>query len=219
MLHRARGIRRRAQDDGAGPLREDCPHGRGVDAPAVLRARGDEDRRAAADADEVRVAGIVRRGHDDLVAGRDQQREHQQHGRRRAVGDEDAARIDACAGPLPVVFGDGFAQREQAAAVGVPRLAFGEGAPAGLDGLGRRREVGLADLEMHHVRAGRLELDGALEHLHREERLDSLDASGEPEGHRGLLPVRCGCVKAPAAASGWNQNIYRVRDFDASRPG
>ena len=57
------------------------------------------------------------------------------------------------------------------AAVGVARLALAQRAGAGLDGGGRRREVGLADLEVEHVRAGALEREGALHHLHREERL------------------------------------------------
>jgi len=68
-----------------------------------------------------------------------------------------------------VVVGDRLTQLRKPAAIRVVGLAGFDGADAGLRGCGMRGEIRLADLEVDHVFAGTLHLEGALHHLHREE--------------------------------------------------
>src|SRR5713226_2105132 len=77
------------------------------------------------------------------------------------------------------MLGDRFAQRQDAERVSVPGPAVLERLLGGLADDGRRLEVGLAELEVDDVDPLALHGLGALEHLHREERLDLL---GAPRG-------------------------------------
>jgi hypothetical protein len=133
---------------------------------------------------EVRVAGVVRRRHDHLVAGLEQQRDDQQQGGRGSARHEHPLRVDRDAGAPRLVGGDGLAQRGQAAAVGVVGLAPGQRRAAGFDRFRRRREVGLPDLEVDHRGPGPLHGVRLLEHLLGEEGLDGPNALGDPHGVR-----------------------------------
>ena len=89
----------------------------GLDPVSVGGVAHHRDRRASAVADEVGVAGVVRRGKDHLVAGFDQQGEDQQHGGRGARGDDHLFGIDGDAAAAALVDGDGLPQLRQ------PRLS------------------------------------------------------------------------------------------------
>ena len=135
---------------------------------------------------ELRVAGVVRVGEDDLVAALQQRAEEQEHGGRGAGGDQDAVRGHLHAVPRPVVLGDGLAQRENAQGVGVAGAAVLQ-RPLGRRADHRRGlEVGLAELEVDDVDAGPLQRLRALEHLHREK---GLDLSGPARDHRVPFPA------------------------------
>jgi hypothetical protein len=125
----------------------------------------------------------VRRPDHHLVTGIDQQREHEQHRRRRAARHDHALGIDPHREPAREIRGDRLAQLEQAAAVGVAGLARTQRVRTSLHHGRRRREVGLADLEVQHLAARALDRERALHHLHREERLDQGDARRERLGH------------------------------------
>ena len=170
-LDRAGRIRRGIHDDRARARPERTPYRARVELVTVLRRAGDQHRGSAAGADEVRVAGIVGGAEHHLVSRRDQQREDQQHRRRGSTRDEHAFGIDGHAGAAGVIPRDRLAQLREATAVGVARLAVLQRADAGLDGGRGRWEIGLADLEMDDVRAVTFHREGALHHLHREERL------------------------------------------------
>jgi hypothetical protein len=58
-------------------------------------------------------------------------------------------------------------------------LALGQGALAGFDHLGRRREVRLSDLEVDHSSSLALHREGPLHDLHGEEGLEQLDSVAE----------------------------------------
>ena len=179
-LHRAGRVRWRADHDRARARSNRAPHGVGVERVAALWIRRHEHRHAAAHAYEARVAGIVRRADHHLVPGIDEQREHEQHRRRGAAGHEDPLGVDVHREAPREVGRDRAAQLEQAAAVGVARLPVAQRGDARLHHLGRRREVGLADLEMQDLPARALDREGALHHLHGEERFDL----GDPRGGR-----------------------------------
>jgi hypothetical protein len=86
---------------------------------------------------------------------------------------------------------------------------------AGLDGLARRREVGLADLEVDHARGAALELEGALHHLHREERLDRSGAFRPRMRHGGRLAAGLRAVKRSRATTPCRSERFR----EAARGG
>ena len=83
---------------------------------------------------------------------------------------------------------DRFAEREDAEAVRVARPTVLDRARQGIAHGRRRLEIGLAELEVHHVDAGALELLGAFRDLDGEKRLDLLDPPCERHGR--LLPTR-----------------------------
>ncbi|OPZ76310.1 MAG: hypothetical protein BWY79_01680 [Actinobacteria bacterium ADurb.Bin444] len=75
-----------------------------------------------------------------------------------------------------VVVAHGLAQLRRAQAVGVVGVAPLDSGDAGrFDGL-RRVEIGLAQLQVYHLLAGALELLGALQDVHGDERLQAVDA-------------------------------------------
>ena len=114
----------------------------------------------------------MRVGEDDLVAALEQGAEEQQHGGRRSRRDQDAVRRHVHPIPRPVVLGDGLAQREDAQGVSVTGAAVLQRLLGRLPDHRRRLEVGLAELEVDDIDAGPLQRLRALEHLHREKRLD-----------------------------------------------
>ena len=149
----------------------------------------------------------------DLVSGIDQQREHEEHGGGRAARDDHAAGIDADPEPPLGIGGDGVPELGEAAAVGVVGLAGGERRAAGRHGCGRRREVGLADLEVDHVNAVALHREGSLHHLHGEEGSDIGVALRDPDRHSNRLAARWRSVNGGALPSGWNPVVFALRSL------
>ncbi len=93
--------------------------------------------------------------------------------------DDDVARVDLEAAVAREVRGAGLAQHGQAGRGAVVRLAVGPGLAAGVDDVARRREVGLADLQVDDAAARRLERLGAREHLEGGFRTQAVEAVGE----------------------------------------
>ena len=133
-----------------------------------------------------RVAGV---GDDDLVARIDEPEDRVEHHALAADGHEDLRRIGVDALALRDVRGDRLAQRRDAGERRVVRLALVERALGRGADVGRRVEIGLADLEIDHrpalgrERAGAgADLEGALgadgAHAGR-------DAPGLGDGHGG----------------------------------
>jgi hypothetical protein len=125
----------------------------------------------------------VRRAHHHFVAAVHEQREDEEHGRGGAVRDDHVLRIHPHLEAPRVVGGDGLAQLQQAAAVGVTGLAPAQRLHAGLDRRGRRFEIGLPDLEVEDAHARPLHREGPLHHLHREEGFEAGGAAREGRGH------------------------------------
>src|SRR5712691_5763107 len=78
--------------------------------------------------------------------------------------------------------GDRLAQRRQSQRGGVGGASVAQGAHAGFDHGLRRREVGLADLHVHHAASGRLERVRAREHVHH---FEGFDLRGAQRGSDG----------------------------------
>jgi hypothetical protein len=191
--HGAGRIRRRVDHDRA-RARADLALDRfGSILKAVLLRHPDVDRPALGIADEIRVTRVVRIAQDHLVARIQQVSEEQQHGGRGAGRDEDLIRRDRHTVGARIVLGDRLSERQDPEAMGVAR-------PTVLDRTGqrvsndrRRLEVGLAELQVHDVDAGALELLRALGDLDGQERLDLLDAPRER--HARLLLTRWRAVR------------------------
>ena len=77
------------------------------------------------------------------------------------------------------VRGAGLAQHGQAGRGAVVGLAVGPGLAAGVDDVPRRREVGLADLQVDDPAPGRLQRLRAREHLERGFGTQAVEALGE----------------------------------------
>jgi hypothetical protein len=75
--------------------------------------------------------------------------------------------------------GAGLAQHGQARRRAVVRLAVGPGLAPGIDDVARRREVGLADLQVDDPAPGRLEGLRACENLERGFGTQAVEALGE----------------------------------------
>ena len=93
--------------------------------------------------------------------------------------DDDVARIDLEAAVAREVRGAGLAQHGQSRRGAVVRLAVGPGLAAGVDDVARRREVGLADLQVDDPPARRLQRLRAREHLEGGFRTQAVEAVGE----------------------------------------
>ena len=83
-----------------------------------------------------------------------------------------------------VVLRDRFTKRQDPQAVRVARPAVLDRAGEGVADDRRRLEIRLAELEMHDVDPGALELLGSLRDLDGEKRLDLLDPARERHGPR-----------------------------------
>ena len=116
---------------------------------------------------------------DDLVPRGQEPREEQQHRRRRARRHQHLVGRHGDAIGLLVVLGDRLAEGQDAEAVGVLRPTVADGSDGGLAHYLRCLEVGLAELEVHHLVSLTLELLRPLEHLDRQERSDLVGALGE----------------------------------------
>jgi hypothetical protein len=124
-----------------------------------------------------RIAGV---GHQHFVVAVDERRAGQQQRRGGACRHDNARRIDREAVRVLVVPGDGLAQRLHTERARVLRHAAAQRGGCGLDnGLGRR-EVRLANAHVDDVASGVLELGGFLHQFHDIERLDLVDAGGDP---------------------------------------
>jgi hypothetical protein len=98
---------------------------------------------------------------DGLVALLEQREEHEEHHRLGAGVDHHLVGLAGHAAAPGAVLGDGLAQGGQAGRGAVVREALAEGFLRGVHDVRRRVEIGLADLEVHHVLALRLEGAGA----------------------------------------------------------
>src|SRR5207249_12280200 len=129
---------------------------------------------AAGVADQIGIHGVARVSQEHFVAGVEQSREEEEHGRGGSRGDEDLLGGDGDAVSRVVVLGDGLAQRQETQAVRISRAPVLEGLLGRLPDDGRGVEVRLTELEVDDVLALPLELLGTLEDLHGEEGLDDL---------------------------------------------
>ena len=77
-----------------------------------------------------------------------------------------------------IVGADGFAQRQNAQAVGVVGKAIGHGLANRLGHTGRCVEIGLAHLKVNNVDTPGLQLDGLLQNIHYDKRRQLLGALG-----------------------------------------
>ena len=105
--------------------------------------------------------------------------EEKQHRRRGAGRHEDLIRRNRHAVGSRVVLGDRFAERQDPETVRVPGPAVLDRALQGVPDDRGRLEVRLAELEVHDIDAGALELLGPLGHFDRQEGFDVPDSSSE----------------------------------------
>ena len=164
--------------------------------PEVVRlAQRRGDRRASDVARHRLVDREARVRVDDLVAIVDQREHGVEHDRLRAGRDDHL--LGRGLDPLPAlhVGHDRLAQRRDAGGGRVVRRALVQQRPGrGLGDVARRVEVGLADLQVDHVAAGRLERTGARGGLEGGLRPDPLHAARKFQ--RGSL------VRVPRQARG-----------------
>ncbi len=176
--HRARRIRRRGDQRAA---RAPRPVARDRFRRELVVLRGADrhaERRAFEHPHEVAVARVARIGEQHLLVAVHQQRHHQQQRRRRARGDDDPLRRDVDAERVAVVARDRAAQLGKSERRRVADVAVGERGTGGVQHRARRREVGLADLHVHHVAAGGLERARGGLHLHHVKGRDVGNARG-----------------------------------------
>ena len=188
--NRAGRVAGRVDHDRLGPRPDGSANLVGAVSEAVLGTHGNQLGDAAEEGDVVGIRRIAGVGHDDLVARVEQRAKEQEHGRRGALRDDDRLGIDVdpVVGAVPL--------GERVSQVRVAERLRVVGAAIGHRGLGRarddrrRREVGVADLKPHDVAAGRLELLGACDQIHHDERADGLRAVRDV-GQDRLLGALC----------------------------
>jgi hypothetical protein len=143
-------MRRRVDDQQPCARRDEPGQLLDVEPEVVLHPDGDRHRRGADEPRERLVDRIARVGHDHLVAGVDQPQDRVQHHALAADRDEHLGRIGREPLARGHVVGDRPAQLGDARKGGVVGRTLIEGALRRLPDVGRRVEIGLADLEMDH---------------------------------------------------------------------
>ncbi len=139
---------------------------------AVALVHRDINRRAAAERNDLRIAGVAGVRQDHLVARIAKGEEDEQQRGARAHRHQNRLRINARSVTPCVPAGDGLAQIAPAEAVRVMRFAAPHGFVRALDDARRRIEVRLAHFHVRDVDALRLHRLGLLQHLHHQERRD-----------------------------------------------
>ncbi len=200
--HRGDLRRQLRRDDPAGRVRgrvqdhEPCARAealgqvvRGEREPALLDQR-QRHRRRACEADDRLVDREPGVRVDDLVAGLAGGEHAEEQEGLRPRGDQHAARVDGHAAMRRQVRRARLAQLGQPGRRAVVGVAVAQRAHAGLDDVLRRPEVGLADLEVDHAPAGRLERLRPRQHLERGLGPEPAHALRQPDCHgRSFCPV------------------------------
>jgi len=162
-----------------------------------FRAHRYQLRTALDQAQEVAVARVTRVCQQPVLAWVDQQAAGQQQCTRAARGDQDTFRVDRHAIPLAIEAGDCLAQGRQAPCGGVTGMSGSQRGLAGLDDGCGGGEVRLADFQVDHVVAGRLQLVGPCQQRHDVKGFDGAAARTVGVGH-DLLSIGSKLVILPS---------------------
>ena len=203
--HAAGRVGRRVDDEEPRPGRDQRGQLVDVEPEVVGHPDRDRDRRRADEAGQRlvdRVAGIR---DEDLVAGVDQAEDRVQHHALATDRDEDLERLDREALARGGIGGDRLAQGRDPGERRVVRRAGVERRLRGLPDVGRRVEVGLAELEVDDRAALRLERAGAGGHLEGALGADGVHPGRDPHGLRPPTTAASGEARTtrwPAAPRG-----------------
>ena len=190
---RAGRVVRRVEDDHPGAIGHQGGHLGDVHPEVVGLAQGGGHRHPAHVSGHALVDREAGVGVDDLVALVDEGEHGVEHDRLGAGRDDHLLRggLD----PLPAhdVGGDGGSERSDASCRRVVRhLLVEQGVARGLADVARGVEVGLTDLQVDHVTAGRLQRPGARGGLEGGLGADPLHAAGKLHLFRCLVCGRSG---------------------------
>ena len=180
-------VGRRVEDEQPRPWRDQLLELVEVDPEVVLLADRQADRRAAAEARHRLVDREARVREDDLDARLDQRFDRVEHDRLGARRDDHAVRRGGEALAGGGIRGDRLAQRGQPERRPVVGPAVVERPLRRFADVGRRVEIGLADLEVDDAPTGGLERPGAGRGLEGGLGADRRHAPGELHGPYGSI--------------------------------
>ena len=194
-----RRVGRRVEDHHLGLRRHARAEVVGREREVGLLGQRQRHRRGPGPADRGLVDREARVGVDDLVARVARREDAVEQERLGARRDDDRVGVDVNAAVRGKVVRGGLAQRGDARGGAVVRLAVPQRLGRGLDDMGRRVEIGLADLEVDDALAGGLEGLGAGEDFECGLGAETLK-SGCELGHGSppvgkSVPARRGCAR------------------------
>ena len=160
----------------------------GAEGEAVLLLQRDRHGLGAGVLDHRAIDREARIGIHDLLAGRAEHQDREEHRRLAAGHDDDVAGIDLDAVALFQVLGDRLAQRQDALRRRIAVVAIAQRLDGGFDDVARRLEVGLADAEIDDRLTLPLQFAGARQDLEGILGAEAIEIVGELQrgGHQGI---------------------------------